>query len=107
MTKRLAPLSTCSRVSRLLLALGMAGSLTTAGLSRAWAETPDWSSAQHKADDFKRKADDLMKQAPAETRKVVAAICAADDESRRSAADSAASSARSTINDKLREVEQL
>jgi hypothetical protein len=66
----------------------------------------DWSAAKSKADEYKRKEDDVKKMVPAETRKIVTAICEADDDSRKSAADSASSSARSNLNDKFNELER-
>ncbi len=72
----------------------------------AWA-SGDWSAAKSKVDELKRKADDVKKLAPAETRKVVAAVCAAADDSRKSAGESAASSARSNVSDKVNELERM
>jgi hypothetical protein len=91
--------------NRRLVRLSLAAALVAGLGGLAWA-SGDWSGAQHKVEEFRRRADEVARQAPAETRKIVAAICAADDESRRSEADSASSSARSHINDKLGELER-
>ena len=75
------------------------------GVAVAWA-APEWDSAKRNVEDFKRKADELTRKTPAETKKIVAAICAADEDGRKSAASSASSSARSTISDQYRTVER-
>jgi hypothetical protein len=81
----------------------VAGASLLAGI--AWAT--DWSGAKSKADQFKSKHDDLKRQAPVEARKIVAAACAATDENRKHAAESAASDARSHIADRFRDLESL
>ncbi|MBX3155201.1 MAG: hypothetical protein KF773_04315 [Deltaproteobacteria bacterium] len=68
-------------------------------LGVAWAGA-SWSDAKSKVDDFKRKADEVKRLAPEESRKIVAAMCSADDDGRKSAGESAASNARSRVNDK-------
>ena len=83
----------------------VAFALVAAVFGIAWAKG-DWSAAQGKAEDMKRKQMDLRKLAPDEIRRVVAAVCEADEDERkdvgrtrptaspaRSAASSAASSA--------------
>lgn len=72
----------------------------------AWA-SGDWSGAKSKADDFKSKAEQLVREMPNETKKIVAAACAATDDERGRAASDAASNARSHINDKYNELEHL
>jgi hypothetical protein len=72
----------------------------------AWASA-DWSSAKSKAEDFDRKVEELRKRAPEETRKIVTAVCAAKQDERKRAADSASSDARSNINDKFNDAEHL
>ncbi len=79
--------------------------LIVLGAGVAWA-SGDWSAATRKADDVKRRGDELKTLAPQETRKVVAAICEAADDGRKSAADSASSNARSHIADKYNELER-
>jgi hypothetical protein len=71
----------------------------------AWA-SGDWSSAKSKADEFKSKADQLARDTPAQTAKIVAAACAASDDERGRAASSAASNVRSNVNDKYSELER-
>jgi hypothetical protein len=78
------------------------------GVGVAWASSGDWSAAKSKVEDFKQKEGELRKRAPEETRKIVAAICAASSQDKRkSEASSAASMARSTINDKYSDLEHL
>jgi len=72
----------------------------------AWA-SGDWSGARSKADDFKSKAEQLVRELPNETRKVVTAACTATDDDRGRAASDAASNARSRINDKYNELERI
>ena len=72
----------------------------------AWA-SGDWSSAKSKADEFKSKADDLVRDLPSQTKKIVEAACSANDDDRGRSAESAASSARSHINDRFNDLERL
>jgi hypothetical protein len=72
----------------------------------AWA-SGDWSGARSKADEFKSKADQLVRDTPTETKKIVAAACAATDDERGRAASDAASNARSHVNDKYNELERI
>lgn len=72
----------------------------------AWA-SEDWSGARSKADDFKSKADQLVRDLPAETKRIVTAACAASDDERGRAASEAASNARSHISDRYNELERI
>lgn len=76
------------------------------GLGVAWAASGNWDDARTKADDFKRKADEVHRLAPEQTRKVVEAICEANDDDRKSAGDRAASDARSRFADKYNALER-
>jgi hypothetical protein len=71
----------------------------------AWAT--DWSGAKSKAEQFKTKSEELKREAPVETRKIVTAACNATDDQRKSAAERAASDARSHISDRFRDLENL
>jgi hypothetical protein len=64
----------------------------------AWA---GWSDIRSKAQDAKAKADEVHHDLPGEMKKIVAAMCAAGDDGRKSAGESAASNGRSTLRDKL------
>jgi hypothetical protein len=64
----------------------------------AWA---GWSDIRSKAQDAKSKADEVHRYLPGEMKKIVAAMCAASDDGRKSAGESEASSGRSTLRDKL------
>jgi hypothetical protein len=72
----------------------------------AWA-SGDWSGGKSKAEEFKSKAEQLVRETPNETKKIVAAACSASDEDRGRAAGDAASNVRSHINDKYSELERL
>jgi vacuolar-type H+-ATPase subunit H len=89
-------MGTAIKVSLAALALG----------GVAWASA-EWSSAKTKAEEFDRKDQELRKRAPEETRKIVAAVCAARQDGRKSAASSASSDARRNIADKFSELERL
>jgi hypothetical protein len=89
-------MGTAIKVSLAALALG----------GVAWASA-DWSSAKSKAEDFDHKVEELRKRAPEETRKIVTAVCAAKQDERKRAAESASSDARSNINDKFSDAERL
>src|SRR6185312_6008708 len=89
-------MGTAIKVSLAALALG----------GVAWASA-DWSSAKSKAEDFDRKVEELRKRAPEETRRIVTAVCAAKQDERKRAAESATSEARSNINDKFSDAERL
>jgi hypothetical protein len=54
------------------------------GIGVAWANW-DWSAARSKADEFKSRHQDLRKLDPDETRRVVTAICEADEDARKDA----------------------
>jgi hypothetical protein len=71
----------------------------------AWA-SGDWSSVKSKADEFKSKADQLARDTPAQTAKIVTAACAASDDERGRAASSAASDVRGHVNDKYSDLER-
>ncbi|MEO7734874.1 MAG: hypothetical protein ABIY55_28220 [Kofleriaceae bacterium] len=71
----------------------------------AWA-SGDWGSAKSKADELKSKADELVRDTPAQTAKIVTAACAASDDERGRAASAAASSVRGHVNDKYSELER-
>jgi hypothetical protein len=89
-------MGTAIKVSLAALALG----------GVAWASA-DWSSAKSKVEDFGRKEQELRKRVPEETRKIVAAVCAAKQDDRKRAGESASSDARSTISDKFSDLERL
>ena len=72
----------------------------------AWAGG-DWSAARSKAEEFKRKQEELTRRFPGEVRKVVAAVCSASDAERKDAASRASREARSAIHDKTSELERL
>jgi len=78
--------------------------LTTA-IGVVWA-SGDWSAAKSKADDYKSKHQELERLAAGEAKRVVEAACVAERD-QRSHADDVASSARSRVGDKFRDLERL
>ncbi len=72
--------------------------LLAAAVGAAWA---GWSDIRGKADQAKQKGDEVHKAVAPAMKKIVAAMCAASDDNRKSAGQSAASDARSTVQSKL------
>jgi hypothetical protein len=72
----------------------------------AWA-AGDWSSAKDKAERFKSEYEELRKLTPQETRRVVTAICEADEEERSSVASDAHSRVASLVDDKYDDLKDL
>ena len=77
-----------------------------AGLGVAWA-AGDWSAARSKADEFKSRQQDLRKLDPEETRRVVTAICEADEEARKDAGRDASERVAREVNDKMSDLERV
>jgi hypothetical protein len=86
--------------------LSIAAAIIAVTTGFAWA-SGNWSNARSKADEYKRKAADLSHQVPAETKRIVRAVCEASEDSRDREGLSAASSARGAISDKYRDLERL
>ncbi len=76
------------------------------GIGVAWA-SGNWSDARSKADEFKSRQQDLRKLDPEETRRVVSAICEADEDARRDAGRDASERVAREVNDKMSELERL
>jgi hypothetical protein len=72
----------------------------------AWAKG-DWSSAQSKVEDMKRKQMDLRKLAPEEIRRVVKAVCEADEDERRDVGRDAADRVASKVGSELSSLERM
>ena len=66
----------------------------------------DWSAAKDKVDRFKGDYGSLRTLTPEETRRVVTAVCEANEEDRASVASDAADRVASTISDKYRDLEK-
>lgn len=75
------------------------------GAGIAWA-SGDWSYARNAADYFKSKQQDLLKLAPGETRRIVKAICDADQDNRREAGRDISQRVASELNGKLPDLEK-
>lgn len=78
----------------------------TAGIGVVWAGG-DWSAAKNKADEFKSRQLDLKKLDPDETRRVVTAICEADEEARKDVGRDVSDRVAREVSDKMSELERL
>lgn len=77
-----------------------------AGIGVSWA-SGNWSDARSKADEFKSRQQDLRKLDPEETRRVVTAICEADEDARKDAGRDASDRVAREVNDKMSELERI
>ncbi len=67
----------------------------------------DWSAAKDKAERFKGDYQNLRELTPDETRRIVTAVCEADEEERASVASDSASRVASELDDKYDDLEDL
>lgn len=67
----------------------------------------DWSAAERKYDEFKRGQEALKALTPEEVRKLVTAICAADEDERKSVADDIKSRVEDNVEDKYDDLEDV
>jgi hypothetical protein len=65
------------------------------------AASGDWSAARSKVDELKTRQGELRKVTPEETRKIVTAVCEADEDERKRAGDEAAERVARTVNSQL------
>jgi hypothetical protein len=72
----------------------------------AWAKG-DWSSAQSKAEDMKRKQMDLRKLTPDELRRVVKAVCEVDENERKDVGRDAADRVADKVKSELSSLERM
>jgi hypothetical protein len=72
----------------------------------AWAKG-DWSAAQSKAEDMKRKQMDLRKLAPEELRRVVKAVCEVDEDERKDVGKDAADRVADKVRGELSTLERM
>lgn len=77
-----------------------------AGTSLALA-AGDWSDAQDKFRKFEKEHKDLRRLTPRETRRIVDAICRADETERKDAAKTAGTRAKDKVADKYSDLEEL
>jgi len=75
------------------------------GVGVAWA-AGDWSSARSQAEDFKNRQHELKRMTPDETKRIVTAICAADEEGRRDAGLDIADRVSRTVREKHSSLER-
>lgn len=71
----------------------------------AWAKG-DWSSAQSKAEDLKRRQQDLRRLVPDEVRRIVTAVCEVDEDARRDAGRDSADRVASKVGSELSNLER-
>lgn len=76
------------------------------GIGVAWA-SGDWSAARSKADEFKSRQQDLRKLDPEETRRIVTAICDADEDARKDAGRDISDRVSREVNDKMSDLERV
>jgi hypothetical protein len=86
--------------------LAIVGVLALATVGVAWAKG-DWSTAQSKAEEMKRKQIELRKMTPKEVEKIVEAACKADEDKRSEAAKDAAERVASTVNSELSSLRRM
>lgn len=86
--------------------VGAAVIVAAMGIGVAWANG-DWSAARSKADEFKSRQQDLRKLDPEETRRVVTAICEADEDARKDAGRDASDRVAREVNDKMSDLERV
>lgn len=72
----------------------------------AWA-SGDWSAAKDKVEDLQRKQVELRKMTPDEIRKIVTAICEADEDERKSVGQDTAERVARTVNGQLAELRDV
>lgn len=74
--------------------------VTAFGLVAVAFAAADWNAAKDKAERFKGEYQSLRKLTPGETRRIVTAVCEADEEERASVAADTASRVASELDDK-------
>lgn len=84
----------------------VAATFMMAGFAVAWA-AGDWSAARNKADEFRSRQADLRKLAPEETRRIVTAICEADEAARKDVGRDSAERVAREVNDKLSDLQHI
>jgi hypothetical protein len=67
----------------------------------------DWSAAERKFEEFRREHEQLRRLTPDETRKIVAAVCEAEEADRQSVARDASQRVRDKIEDEYEDLEEI
>jgi hypothetical protein len=67
----------------------------------------NWSAAESRFEDFRREHDQLRKLTPDETKKIVAAVCNAEEEDRQSVARDASQRVRDKVEDEYEDLEEI
>jgi hypothetical protein len=81
--------------------------LTMCGAAAIAFAAANWSAAESKFEDFRREHDQLRKLTPGETKKIVAAVCEAEEEDRQSVARDASQRVRDKIEDEYEDLEEI
>ncbi len=81
--------------------------VTECGAAALAFAAADWSAAERKFDDFRREHDQLRKLTPDETKKIVAAVCEAEEEDRQSVARDASQRVRDKVKDEYEDLEEI
>jgi hypothetical protein len=81
--------------------------LTVCGVAAIAFAAADWSAAERKFEEFRREHEQLRRLTPDETKKIVAAVCEAEEEDRQSVAKDASQRVRDKIEDEYEDLEEI
>ncbi len=81
--------------------------LTVCGAAAIAFAAADWSAAERKFEEFRREHEQLRRLTPDETRKIVAAVCEAEEEDRQSVGKDASQRVRDKIEDEHEDLEEI
>jgi Restriction endonuclease fold toxin 9 len=81
--------------------------LTVCGAAALAFAAADWSAAERKFEEFRRKHEQLRGLTPDETKKIVTAVCEAEEEDRQSVARDASQRVRDKIEGEYEELEEI
>jgi hypothetical protein len=81
--------------------------LTICGAAALAFAAADWSAAERKFEEFRREHEQLRRLTPDETKKVVAAVCEAEEEDRQSVARDASQRVRDKIVDEYDDLQKI
>jgi hypothetical protein len=81
--------------------------LTVCGAAAIAFAAADWSAAERKFDELRREHEQLRRLTPDETKKIVAAVCEAEEADRQSVARDASQRVRDKIEDEYEDLEEI
>jgi hypothetical protein len=81
--------------------------VTVCGAAALAFAAADWSMAEDEFEEFRHKHEQLRRLTPDETKKIVAAVCEAEEEDRQSVARDASQRVRGKIEDQYEDLEKL